>query len=32
MLIVLHMFWAQYFESSIVYIFSLPMEIPVCQS
>jgi hypothetical protein len=31
-IIVLHSFLAQYFEQSIVYIFSFPVEIPVWQS
>jgi hypothetical protein len=31
-IIVLHSFLAQYFKPSIVYIFSLPVEIPLWQS
>jgi len=31
-IIVLHWFLAQYFEPSIVYIFSFPVEIPFWQS
>ena len=31
-IIVLHSFLAQYFEPSIVYIFSFPVEIPLWQS
>jgi hypothetical protein len=31
-LIVLHLFLAQYFEASIGYIFHYPMDIPVRQS
>ena len=31
-IIVLHSFLAQYFDPSIVYIFSFPVEIPLWQS
>jgi hypothetical protein len=31
-IIVLHLFLAQYFEPSIVYIISFPVEIPLWQS
>jgi len=31
-LIVLHSFFAQYFEPSSVYIFSFPVEVPLWQS